>query len=97
MVPVERGLRHPCQDGYNVSIVKNGDVLKDDVLKSASLLCNMDRAFLVAHSYAEPNSRNGHDPSVAEIGVHRGPHARRWREQADDGKRFPVTSASLVR
>jgi pimeloyl-ACP methyl ester carboxylesterase len=79
------------KDGYNVSIVQEPETsFAEDVAATKRVLALQDGpCILVAHSYGGAViTEAGTDPSVG-VGVHRGPHARRGRSEADDGKRFP--------
>lgn len=70
------------KDGYNVSIVQEPETsFKEDVAATKRTLALQDGpCILVAHSYGGAVITDAGSGSIGcRIGVHRSPHARRWR------------------
>jgi pimeloyl-ACP methyl ester carboxylesterase len=88
------------KDGYNVSIVQEPETsFKEDVAATKRVLAQQDGpCILVAHSYGGAViTEAGTDPSVAGL-VYVAAHMPDAGEnEADNGKRSQVTSASLLR
>ena len=71
------------KDGYNVSIVQEPETsFKEDVAATKRVIAQQDGpCILVAHSYGGAViTEAGHGCVGCWIGLHRGPHAGRWRE-----------------
>jgi len=80
------------KDGYNVSIVQEPETsFKEDVAATKRTLALQDGpCILVAHSYGGAViTEAGMDPFGCRIGVHRSPHARRWRERGGRWEALP--------
>ncbi len=72
------------KDGYNVSIVQEPETsFKDDVAATKRALALQDGpCILVGHSYGGAVITEAHGLIRRWFGVHRGPHARCWRERS---------------
>src|ERR1700688_200636 len=80
------------KDGYNVSIVQEPETsFKEDVAATKRTLALQDGlCILVVHSYGGSRNYGSWDGSIGcRIGVHRSPHARRWRERGGRWEALP--------
>jgi len=95
---LERRLRHSCQGRLQRQHRQEPETsFTDDVAATKRVLAHkMDRAFLSVIAMGSRDYRSWHGLIRRWFGVHRGPHADAGENEADDGKRFPVISASLV-